>query len=78
MIGKTISINNIAYWRESKESEALAGKCKLFRSVSSKWVWDTTKGTFCNLYSHLCLGTVFTAFKLTHNCYLYYDINIFS
>ena len=35
MIGKTISINNIAYWRESKESEALAGKYKLFRSVSS-------------------------------------------
>ena len=31
----------------------------------------------CNLYPHLCLETVFPALKLTQNCYLPYNINIF-
>ena len=30
----------------------------------------------CNLYPHLCLET-FPALKLTQNCYLHYNINIF-
>ena len=32
---------------------------------------------FCNLYPHLCLETLFPAVKLTQNCYLHYNINIF-
>ena len=35
-------------------------------------------GTFFNLYCHLCLETVFPGLKLTQNCYLHYNINIFS
>ena len=37
-----------------------------------------TAGTFCNLYTHLCLETVLPALKLTQNCYLHYNINTFS
>ena len=35
-------------------------------------------GTFCNLYPHLCLETVFLILKQIQNCYLHYNINIFS
>ena len=31
-----------------------------------------------NLYPHLCLEAIFPALKLTQNCYLDYNINIFS
>ena len=41
-------------------------------------VGTAAAGTFCNLYPHLCLETVFPALKLTQNCYLHYNINIFS
>ena len=34
--------NNIAYWEEAKQSEALAGKCDSFHTVNSWWVWDQT------------------------------------
>ena len=30
-----------------------------------------TVGTSCNLYPHLCLETVFPAYKLMQNCYTY-------
>ena len=31
--------NIIAYWEESKQSKALAGKCDSFHTVNRWWVW---------------------------------------
>ena len=31
--------NNIPYFEESKQSEALTGKCNSFHTVNSRWVW---------------------------------------
>ena len=38
---------------------------------------QTTPGKFCNFYSHLWLQTVFSALKLTQNCYINMNISFF-
>ena len=72
--------NNIAYWEEPKQSEALAGNCDLFHAaVNNWWVWEQAaqpQEKVFNLYPHLCLKTVIPAFKSTQNCYLHDNINI--
>ena len=40
-------------------------------------VGSTATGKCCNSYLDLYIETVFTALKLTLNCYLHYNINIF-
>ena len=47
-------------------------------TVNSWWfLGSTATGKFSILYSHLCLETVFLALKLTQDCYIHYNINIF-
>ena len=69
------SENIIAYWKESKQNEALADKCDSFHTVNSWWVLgmgSAARGKTCNLFPHLCFETVLPALKLTQNCYLHY------
>ena len=52
--------------------------CYMYIQLANGSRGTATAGIFCNLYPHLCLETVFPALKLTQNCYLHYNINIFS
>ena len=54
----------------------LVSCCIEIQLVNGSW-GTATAGTFCDLYPHLCLETVFPALKLAQNCYLHYNINIF-
>ena len=87
--GKKISVlvndweNNIAYGKNrSKARTWLLASAICFMLYVNSQLMDlgaTAKaGTFFNLYRHLCLETVFPALKPTQNCYLHYNINIFS
>ena len=40
------------------------------------WASGAATEKFCNIYPHLCLEIVFSAPKMTQNCYLHYDIKI--
>ena len=63
---------------ENNKAKALAASAIRFMLYSKQLANEsrsTARGTFCNLYPHLCVETVFPAFKLTQNCYLH-NINI--
>ena len=62
--------NIIGYWEELKQSEVKASKCCLFQIYFKDLNIGATLGKFCCFYSHLGMGTVFPALKLTHNCYI--------
>ena len=76
--------NNIAYRKNhlSKARPLLQASATRFMNYVNKLATGSrgtaTAGIFCNLYPHLCLETVFPAPKLTQNCYIHYNINIFS
>ena len=75
--------NNIACGKNPSKARLwlLASAIRFMLYVDSQLMGlgGTAKaGTFFNLYCHLCLETVFPGLKLTQNCYLHYNINIFS
>ena len=77
--------NNIAYGKNpSKVSPWLLASAIRFMLyvnnvlASNRCRGTVTAGTFFNLYPDLCLKIVFPALKLTQNCYLHYNTNIFS
>ena len=68
---------------ESKQNQALAaGKWNLFHGLCKynqlMGLEVQPQSTFCYLYTHLCLETVFAALKLKQNYDLHYNINISS
>ena len=64
-------------WEKNK-AKALAAsaiRLMLYSKQLANGSRETAKGTFSNLYPHLCVEIVFPALKLTQSCYLY-NINI--
>ena len=57
--------NIIAYIEESQQSEVYGNKCGLFLIHLGVLGISATSGKFNYFYSHLSLGTVFPAHKLT-------------
>ena len=77
--------NNIAYGKNPSKASPwlLASAIRFMLYVNNVLASNgcrgtVTAGTFFNLYPDLCLKIVFPALKLTQNCYLHYNINIFS
>ena len=70
MIGKIF-----AYWKTSKQTKVLVNKSGLFQIQLGGSGGVPIPGTFCNFYTHLRLETVFSAFKLTQNCYVTMNIS---
>ena len=63
---------------ENNKAKALAASAIRFMLYSKQLANEsrnTARGTFCNLYPHLCVETVFSAFNLTQIFYLH-NVNI--
>ena len=61
----------------SKARPWLASVINWFHTASGPGGRLRSHWNFCGLDHHLCLETVFPGLKLTQNCYLHYNTNLF-